>query len=1037
MQGLEVALGKLAGAVGGAVANSLLPKPGAAGLVDGPVRRPRAVAPERLVTVLARRLDGAYAGLAQHERLAAVDAVRRAFVAAGPLDADRLFACDLDAEALARTLPAYDDGLAPRAAQLRAELQRTCCAHLVEQLTAHPGFAARAAVEERRESRRTRESLHALRDRLGPRQDAEDVAFEQRYAEYVAETYARIDLFGVTLGRAAGEWPLETAYLSLAVSTERNRPEREGMGAGGLGGQAVLRVEQALDGTDRMLLRGPAGSGKSTLVQWAAVNAARRSFEGDLRDWNRCVPFVLRLRSFVTTGRLPDADDFLRATGVPFHGAEPRGWVDRLLDGGRALVLVDGVDEVPERLRARTESWLKRLVTAYPEARYLVTSRSSAIPERWLEAQQFVPHTLLPMQREEITEFVRHWHEAARSECDDARERQRLDGYETSLKRAVGSRRDLGLLATNPLMCALLCALNRDRRMQLPRARKELYDAALDMLLVRRDTEREIEGVEGVELTRDELAVLLQRLAYWLIRNGQVEVDRSEAVAMVAEWLGAMPQVDGTPEQVFAHLLIRTGLLREPAPGTVDFVHRTFQDYLGARAAVEARDFGVLAAHAHEDAWHDVVRMAMGHAREDERGTLLRRLLARADVEPGQSKRLVLLAASSLEQVATLEAGLREEVEDRAAELVPPVTVHEAEALAEVGELVLEHLPGPGGLREEEALGVVLTIRFVGTERAFERIKEFVSDERRSVREELTYAWESFDATRYAEEVLSVLPGDEREMTVQSESHLAALPLIGPVDGLQVRGDHGSLRSVRSLGGCRRLTIDDNRLLRDVADVASLRSLDSLHISACSGLSDLGGLAGTGIRYLSLDVHHGASLRPLAEMPNLETLELDGPLLMESLRDLPVGPQLRHLHFAVRTRYVSLDGIERWPRLSRLTVGGEMQANQLREHPSLAGVGALQVLGAHTLAPDWLTTCRGLTSLLLHGCGAVDLSALRELPGMRALTLADCGTEEAPVDITPLLHSKVRISVHGETYLTGGEHLPSRRFGRYALDGSD
>jgi predicted NACHT family NTPase len=158
----------------------------------------------------------------------------------------------------------------------------------------------------------------------------------------------------------------------------------------------------------------------------------------------------------------------------------------------------------------------------------------------------------------------------------------------------VNTRRDLGRLATNPLMCALLCALNRDRRMQLPRARKELYDAALDMLLVRRDTEREIVGVEGVDLTREEQAALLQRLAYWLIRNGQVEAERAEAVEMVAEWLAAMPQVQGSAQEVFAHLLIRSGLLREPAPGAVDFVHRTFQDYLGVKAAVEARDFGVL-----------------------------------------------------------------------------------------------------------------------------------------------------------------------------------------------------------------------------------------------------------------------------------------------------------------------------------------------------------------------------------------------------------------------------------------------------------
>ncbi|WP_199833664.1 hypothetical protein [Streptomyces sp. NRRL B-3648] len=96
-------------------------------------------------------------------------------------------------------------------------------------------------------------------------------------------------------------------------------------------------------------------------------------------------------------------------------------------------------------------------------------------------------------------------------------------------------------------------------------------------------------------------------MACWLIRNGQAGAVRQDAVGMLGEWLAAMPQVraQGDAEQVFTHLLNRSGLLREPVPGAVDFVHRTFQDRLGAKAAVEARDFGVLVRNAHDDQWDD------------------------------------------------------------------------------------------------------------------------------------------------------------------------------------------------------------------------------------------------------------------------------------------------------------------------------------------------------------------------------------------------------------------------------------------------
>lgn len=250
---------------------------------------------------------------------------------------------------------------------------------------------------------------------------------------------------------------------------------------------------------------------------------------------------------------------------------------------------MDGVDEVPARLRRRTEKWLKDLITAYPESRYVVTTRPSAVPESWLSGFGFEAHSLLSMNQKDIRSFIDHWHTAARSECRSDEQREQLDGYEASLRRAVGTRRDLGI------------------------------------------------WVEGVDLTREEQTALLQRLAYWLIRNGQAEADRDEALAMVAEWLTAMTQVRGTAEEVFSHLLIRSGLLREPAPGAVGFVHRTFQDYLGAKAAVEARDFGVLVKHAQDDQWHDVVQMAVGHARADERARLLRQLLKRA----GQTRKLV------------------------------------------------------------------------------------------------------------------------------------------------------------------------------------------------------------------------------------------------------------------------------------------------------------------------------------------------------------------------------------------------------------
>ncbi|MFJ8756706.1 NACHT domain-containing protein [Streptomyces cyaneofuscatus] len=999
MSGTEVALIRLATTVLGAATKVLLtPRPGA-GLVPDPVRLlPRPAKPDRLAKVLAGRMNGSYADLLEHERLAALASVQDTFAGAGDLAADRLFALELDPERLRADLSAPAAGLSERARELYEDLLGRCCAHLVEQLTAHPSFAARAAVEQVRAAGRTRELVEDVRDRVGPRPDAADLEFERRYAEFVAAANSRVELFGLTLGRSAGGWPLETAYIGLEISGEYGTADLPGLDHPV---RTTVRIEQALGERDRLLLRGPAGSGKSTLVQWLALNAARQSFGSELADWNRCVPFVLRLRAFTALDVLPAPEEFLRAAGVPLCGSAPAGWADRMMLHGRALVLVDGVDEVPDRLRKRTERWLKDLIVAYPRAKYVVTTRPSAVPETWLSASGFEPHTLLAMRQEDVRAFIGHWHRAARSECGSEAEGAELDRYENALRRAVGTRRDLGRLATNPLMCALLCALNRDRRMQLPRARKELYDAALDMLLVRRDTEREIVGVEGADLTREEQTALLQRLAYWLIRNGLAEARQDEAVAMIADWMRAMSQVRGTPEQVFAHLLNRSGLLREPAPGTVGFVHRTFQDYLGAKAAVEARDFGVLVRHAHEDQWDDVVQMAVGHARPDERAVLLRGLLERADREPEHGHRLVLLAAGSLAHTPELDPRVREEVERRTAGLLPPESQESVDELAKVGDLAIELLSlRLDELTAREAAAAVQTAAAVGGDIAYELVKQFRDDERSWVASAVSLAWEAFDPDPYAREVMAGRSWDDVPVYVKSEAQLSALHLIPHWSRLHLSGDH-HLPQALSRSGLERVFLFQNSQLSDIGPLSRMPRLREVGLSHCPQIRSLEPLAHSALDWLSLvQLHPSLDPAPLSTIPDLRHLVLGHPFLVESIGELPVCDQVTWLDLLSETRYLNLAGLDRWSGLTSLSLRGRTHYQQLSLTPSLHGLEQLHLVRTPDLDLRQLEPLTALHRLTLLPDGApYDLTPLTDLPSLTTLALYEA---EGAFDLTPL-----------------------------------
>ncbi|WP_447034780.1 NACHT domain-containing protein [Streptomyces sp. DSM 118878] len=1024
MQGLETVVIRLAATVVSAVVKSVVtPQPGA-GLVEQRVRPlPKPPGPERLARVLSRRIEEAYAPLPEHERLAAVAAVQDTFAAAGPLDAPRLFAVDLDPQRLAVDLRRPVPDLVERAQELYAELLALCCAHLVEQLTAHPSFAARAAVEQ---TRRTGELLRDRQPTAVPPLD-----FERRYAAYIADTHGRLELFGVSLGRRAhAEWSLDTAYLSLTVSAD-GRPSGPHIeqGLSGDAVQPVVRVEQALAGCDRLVLRGTAGSGKSTLVQWLACNAARQSFGPELAGWNRCVPFVLRLRAFHSPDGLPLPEDFLAAAGVPLRA--PEGWTEGLLASGRALVLVDGVDEVPAKLRGRAEAWLRSLITAFPHARYVVTTRPSAVPQDWPTGQGFTAYSLLPMERGDVLAFIAHWHETAERECEGAGERGQLSRYEASLVEAVTTRRDLGRLATNPLMCALLCALNRDRRMHLPRARKELYDAALDLLLVRRDTERDISSVEDVTLSRDEQIALLQRLAYWMIRNAQIVADRQEVVAMLREWLEAMPQVraQGDAEKIFTHLLIRSGLLRESAPGDIDFVHRTFQDYLGAKAAVEARDFGVLVRNAHDDQWDDVVRMAVGHARVEERTRLLRQLLRRADKVRRHRERLVLLAAASLEHASELDPRVRGEVEERTGALMPPQSIAQAESLARAGELVLELLPGPEALTERQAAAVVATARLIGGDAALRVISRFRTDQRGRVRVELGRAWSAFDTQEYFE---TILEGTVREgyFPMAKAEQLAFLPRFPDLALLALNGDHGIPDVVLRQTSLTSLHFIDNNSLADLTPLGVLPRLSSLGLSNCPAITDLRSLEGMPLRSLYLYAPGRPwSLAPLSDIPELRHLTLDFAPVEKSLDELPFAPRLDGLGFFGQGARMELSGLRELTSLRWLTVNEEHQWQAFLAAGSCSPLASLQILDVPAVDLTALTAHQELTKLYVGHVPQVDgIAALAELPQLEEVEFGSCG----PLDLTPLAPLEhVHVSVFNCPQAIGLDRFPPERLSVY------
>ncbi|WP_444971037.1 NACHT domain-containing protein [Streptomyces sp. SAI-25] len=152
----------------------------------------------------------------------------------------------------------------------------------------------------------------------------------------------------------------------------------------------------------RVLLRGEGGAGKTTLLWWLAAHASARTLADDLADdlaaLNGLAPFVVPLRTLRARGvTFPGPAELSSAAGLVIDTA-PEGWAGRVLESGRALLLVDGLDEVPPEEREQAHTWLAQLLSRCPESRCVTTVRPLAVGPDWLRSEGFEELRLLPMR---------------------------------------------------------------------------------------------------------------------------------------------------------------------------------------------------------------------------------------------------------------------------------------------------------------------------------------------------------------------------------------------------------------------------------------------------------------------------------------------------------------------------------------------------------------------------------------------------------------------------------------------------------------
>ncbi len=133
----------------------------------------------------------------------------------------------------------------------------------------------------------------------------------------------------------------------------------------------------------------------------------------------------------------------------------------KLMPPPGALILLDGLDEVPaaDRRRTRLKQAIQALVDSLPDhTRFIVTARPYAYTDPQWRLKDFTAFFLTPFDQEQRAQFIQGWYDAARSRFSlrDSDLKQRIP----DLLDRVENQPQLRELAERPLLLTLISTLH-------------------------------------------------------------------------------------------------------------------------------------------------------------------------------------------------------------------------------------------------------------------------------------------------------------------------------------------------------------------------------------------------------------------------------------------------------------------------------------------------------------------------------------------------------------------------------------------------